>query len=275
MVFEPSKSLIRGAVRGVLRPIVRLLLKSGWTWKEFAELAKTTYVEVATNEFGLRGRPTNASRVAILTGLDRREVRRQRERLEAEGEAEPAYMSRASRVLSGWHQDPDFLQEDGQPRVLGPGDQPGFETLVHRYAGDVPATAMLKELRGAGALERLADGRLRVLKRSYIPRALDDAQIRLWGSVLQDVGTTLEHNLTRDAQTPSRFERRATSLDVDARRLPAFRAWLEREGQALLERADEWLIASEAASPSATTRRLRLGVGLYHIEDAQRRAARN
>jgi len=49
---------------------------AGITWKDFAELAKATYVEVATQEFGKRGRPTNVSRTAVLTGLARREVRK-------------------------------------------------------------------------------------------------------------------------------------------------------------------------------------------------------
>src|SRR5512134_387979 len=73
--------------RLLLRPVVRLLLRCGVTWKEFAELCKVVYVEVAAADFGRRGRPTNASRIAILTGLGRREVKRVREVLEQHGDA--------------------------------------------------------------------------------------------------------------------------------------------------------------------------------------------
>ncbi|HXR91850.1 MAG TPA: DUF6502 family protein, partial [Steroidobacteraceae bacterium] len=66
-----------------LKPLVHVLLSCGITWREFAELSKTTYVEVATRQFGKRGRPTNVSRTAILTGLVRRDVRKQRQILEA------------------------------------------------------------------------------------------------------------------------------------------------------------------------------------------------
>ena len=72
------KSSVLAACRVLLRPIVRLLLKSGVTWKEFADVAKTSFVEVATDEFGIRGRPTNVSRVAILTGINRHDISRQR-----------------------------------------------------------------------------------------------------------------------------------------------------------------------------------------------------
>jgi len=66
------------ATRTWLRPVIQILLRSGITWREFAELARATYVEVASQHFGRRGRPTNVSRTAILTGLARRDVRKRR-----------------------------------------------------------------------------------------------------------------------------------------------------------------------------------------------------
>ena len=63
------------ATRQWLKPAIHVLLRCGVTWKEFAELARSAYVEVATQRFGKRGRPTNVSRTAVLTGLAPREVR--------------------------------------------------------------------------------------------------------------------------------------------------------------------------------------------------------
>jgi hypothetical protein len=51
-----------------LKPLVHVLLSCGITSREFAQLARTAYVEVANENFGKRGRPTNVSRTAILTG---------------------------------------------------------------------------------------------------------------------------------------------------------------------------------------------------------------
>ncbi len=76
-----SNSQVLAATRQWLKPLIHVLIRCGVTWKDFAELAKTTYVEVATRQFGKRGRPTNVSRTAVLTGLARREVRKQRDRL--------------------------------------------------------------------------------------------------------------------------------------------------------------------------------------------------
>src|SRR5467141_1912261 len=109
-----STTQVLAAARQWLKPLVHVLIRCGITWKDFAELAKATYVEVATEEFGKRGRPTNVSRTAVLTGLARREVRKQRERLAVTPEAWTGYVTKASLVLSAWHQDPKFLDSDGK-----------------------------------------------------------------------------------------------------------------------------------------------------------------
>src|SRR6516225_10077112 len=267
MASRELRTRILDALGRLLEPIVLLLLKSGISWKEFADLARVKFVQVATNEFGIRGRPTNASRVAILTGIDRRDVRKLRTLSSEQPAFAPGFMSKPTQVLDGWFHDPDFQTLTGEPRELqaSEGDD-SFAALVRRYVPGIPHVAMIKELRAVGAIEELPDGRLRVLKRNYIPRELTDNQIRLWGSVLQDVGTTLEHNLMRKPSARPRFERRALSLSVERRALPEFEAFLAAEGQAFLERVDDWLAAHQADnSGEDTPPPLRLGVGVYQI----------
>ncbi|MBL0900763.1 MAG: hypothetical protein IBJ17_18960, partial [Reyranella sp.] len=82
MAPDAFKTNVLAACRLLLRPLARLLIKSGVPWREFADLSKLSFVEVATREFGIRGRPTNVARVSILTGINRREVARLREILE-------------------------------------------------------------------------------------------------------------------------------------------------------------------------------------------------
>src|SRR5215469_4137376 len=269
MVSESLRSLILEALGRALEPIVLLLLKSGVGWKDFAGLAKEKFVTVATDAFGIRGRPTNLARVAILSGIERREVARLRQRAREQHTAQQGYMSKPTQVLHAWYHDPRYLDAAGKPRDLEiEGADGSFAELVRQYAPNTPLVALLKELRAAGAVEDLEGQRLRALKRSYIPRELNENLVRLWGSVLQDLGTTFEHNISRDEYDPPRFERRAISLRVGAKALPQFREMLEREGQAFLERIDDWITAHELG-PSADERGtgIRLGVGVYHIQD--------
>ena len=264
--MSDAKSFATAALRLLLRPIARIMLRAGVDWREFADVGKATYVEVATEDFGIRGRPTNISRVAILTGMTRREVRRLRTLLE---DASPEIFSRmnyATRVLAAWYQDREFLDADGNPMPLPPvGPTQSFEALCGKYSGDVAATAMLKELKHVGSVEEAADGTLIVQKRYYTPVLMDPEQMLRSGSVLEEIGDTVAHNLHRKQEEPGRFERRATNTKIPASAVPEFRDFINREGQEFLERVDAWLTAHEDSGAGAP-RSIRLGMGTYWIE---------
>jgi Family of unknown function (DUF6502) len=256
------------SVRLLLRPIVRLLLRGGVPFREFTELAKQSYVDVATREFGLRGRPTNASRVAILTGISRRDVARLREAIPDPTDVSPAYMTPGARVLAAWHRDSAYWDAAAGPRQLqGEGPAPSFQALAKAYAPDLPHTALLKELKSAGAVIESAEGLLRAVMRNYIPQPLDPNQIRLWGSILHDLGATLTHNLTRVRNVTPRFERRAINLRVRRGAVQEFRSFLENEGQRFLERVDDWLARHQGSDTDIDAELTKLGAGVYHIEE--------
>lgn len=263
--MESTKKTALVALRLIFRPIARILLKSGVNWKELVEVCKATYVEVATEDFGIRGRPTNVSRVAILTGFSRREVGRLRNLLEKDQPEALGRMNQATRVLTGWFTDEAFIDESGKPRSLAvSGENPSFESLCDRYSGDVPATTMLKELRHVGAVAMEDDGRLVAKTRYYMPAHTDPEQMLRSGSVLEDCGQTVAWNLHRDEKDPSRFEQRASNTQIPAKAVPAFREFIEQEGQAFFERVDAWLTDHEdenAPNP------VRLGLGAYLIEE--------
>lgn len=265
MSFD-SKATMLTACRTMLRPIVRLLLKNGVVWKEFADLSRSVYVEVAGTEYGIGGRPTNSSRVSILTGLTRREVKKQRDLLAAKATPASTKTSNAMRLLSGWYQDPAFVDETGAPMLLArDGDENSFSALHRRYGGDIPAGAMLKELIQAGAVEEREDG-LHAVSRYYMPDPLDPEAVLRTGDVVGDLGRTVGWNLARSTGEPSRFEGRATDPEIPSQHLPAFRSFLEEKGQAFLECVDRWLHehrtgAGEPADGEAT----RMGVGVYMV----------
>lgn len=122
------------------------MLRGGMTWREFADISKSVFVQVASSDYGIGGRPTNVSRTSILTGLTRREVKHQREMLQ--GQLDESL----TRVLARWHQDPDFSDERGNARELDyEHGEHSFTELLRRYAGDIPPKAMLKELVTTGA----------------------------------------------------------------------------------------------------------------------------
>lgn len=266
-----SKHVLFRTARQLLRPVVRLLLRSGVTWREFADLSKTVFVEVATDDYGKGGRPTNASRVAILTGLSRRDVAAQRQLLAGDGTPSPSHAGNAARVLSGWYQDADFLDAEGRPLALPrEGAGPSFSLLLDRYAGDIPRVAMLKELLSANAIVENERGHLEVRSRYYMPSHLDPQSVLRAGDVWRDVGNNITHNLTRGEDQPSRFEGRATNEYVDPAHLPALRRLVEERGQAFLEMIDAWLTEHEVGR-GESKHGARAGIGIYQIEDVRKK----
>ncbi len=266
MAQQPIKS----ACHHLLRPVVRMLLRSGITWKDFAELSKAVFVEVAGEDYGIRGRPTNASRVALMTGLSRREVARVRKLSAAQqADAAGAPQGRLSQVLSGWHQDPDFLDAHGKPRDLAP-DGPGasMAELLDRYGGDLPPGAILKEMKSVKLIEETCEGRLRVLSRTYLRSPVDPDIIRQAGVTLHDHGQTVAHNVNGSRCEPARFDRMVSNANVPGSLVPAFSRLVEERGQAFLELLDDWLSEHELpAEHNSSDSPHRMGVGMFLFEE--------
>jgi Family of unknown function (DUF6502) len=267
MSSEP-KNAVHEACRIVLRPLASMLLRVGMTWKEFSDLAKSAFVESATAEYGIGGRPTNISRVSILTGISRKEVKRQRDLLVAEKPVAPLKTTDASRVLSGWFQDSNYLDESGQPRRLAEfGEELCFETLCRKYSGDIAATTMLKELLSAQSIARDEHGKLYPITRYYQPSKHDDANFQRAVRVMRDLTNTLSNNIFDYEGRVPRFEGMADNWHVSKDAIPEFYELLDKLGQEFLEQIDEWLSSREISSGEDSGDRVRLGVDLFAIQD--------
>ena len=264
------KKQVIQSCRYLLLPVIRFLLRHGITWNEFSELSKEAYVAAARREYGIQGRPTNNSRVSLLTGLSRREVARVRNRLlDDDAAAEGLQGNRISKVLTGWHVDSEFTGDDGQPNDLpATGPTGSLQSLLKRYAGDLPHGAIRKEMQQRGLIEELEGGHLRVLKRDYVYSNLDPEIIHRMGATLHDHAATLEHNLNEDRLAPPRFEAMADNAMLSPKAFQKFQNLVESRGLSFLEEVDAWLSENEIDNTQDVAERtVRLGVGVYLIHD--------
>ncbi len=271
-----EKHAIIHALRSLLRPVVKLLLQLGFSFRDFNEVAKTIFVEVASEEYGIRGRKTNISRVAIMTGLTRREASRLRHVVDREPTISLDPSNTVGKILSAWHQDAKYLDSTGKPRVLPTTGNHSFQTLIEEYGGDIPATALTKELERVGSI-KVDHNQVTALKRYYMPFVLEAQAIERFGSVLNDVGQTITHNLLSDRRDDARFEGRALNENMPSESLAAFREYVDSQGQHFLENIDDWLTAHERVykeqSSSSKNRKndgtIRLGIGVYLVSSDQ------
>lgn len=133
-------------LRYLLRRLVRIAISSGITYQAFCKLLRSVYFEVATEFEPVKGKPNSDSRVSLLTGLPRREVRALRE----SADAPPAPRPSIERlVLDAWTSSLDFMDANGDmlplPRTQRQGGALSFEALVERVNKDIRARALLDE----------------------------------------------------------------------------------------------------------------------------------
>ncbi len=265
---QTHRRILAAGLRRILRPLVRVLLRSGIPYGLFADIAKQTYVEVANDEFEIPGRKQTVSRVAIITGLTRKEIARIKELQEADAAEVADRYNRAARVISGWLRDPRFSNA-GEPTPLPvEGEGATFAELVKEFSGDVPPRAILDELIDARTVEMRDDGCVQLVTRAYIPHDSKADKLGILGADVSQLIDTISHNVYAEHSEP-RFQRKVSYDNLPAEVLLDLRAMSASQSQALLEKLDGWLAAHDRdTNPKIDgSGRKRAGLGIYYFEE--------
>lgn len=265
---EPDLKLaILAAYKRLLRPLIRILIRNGVSFGEFSEVAKDVYVEVAADDFRLPDKNMTQGRIAILTGLTRKEVNRlvtQRGRRTREYTTN---LNRVTRILSGWHTDPSFTGPYGLPLDVpyDASDDRSFAELVRRYTGDMPTRAMLDELLRIGVVKETDSGQIKVLTRTYLPTADAPESLDRLGNSVRNFVETMDFNRTEPDQARRLLERTVVAdAGIRLSDLPAFQGYVRERGQFLLEEIDDWLSKLEPITDVTNEPVIQTGVGIYH-----------
>ena len=264
-----TEKALSAAVLRLLRPLVRILLRNGFTYGAFADLAKWVFVDVARREFGVSGRKQTVSRVSVITGLNRKEVKRVQEIDAPDDAAAARQYHRAARVVGGWTSDPRFLEKDDSPAVLPFEAEAGrsFSALVRAHSGDMTPRAVLDELLRVGAVEQGEEGAVRLVTRAYVPRTSDVDKLHILGSDVALLLSTIDHNLQHGGSAPL-FQRKVAYDNLPQEALPQLRELAGEKGQRLLEELNRYLAQHDRdANPAAQgTGRKQAGVGIFYFE---------
>ena len=262
---QEVKDHLRSALSLMLKPLIRLLIAQGVTHAEFSETAKEVYVETALRNFEKDGR-INKSRVAILTGLTRKEVKNVVDRALESGYREKPY-SRPERVLTGWYSDPKFQGPYGIPLELpydsNDPDQKSFIELVKQYSGDMAPRQMLNQLLEAGSVIEI-EGRYKAVRRDFKHSKLTPELIERLGRVGYRVFSTAAKNIDKEADASGHFDRMVSADDgcSDAV-LEEFDEYIKSRGQQFLEEIDVWF-SSRKEKISSTEARKETGLYMVH-----------
>jgi hypothetical protein len=254
------------ACYSLLIPIARFLLRNGISFREFSEIGRIAFVEVAGKDYGIRGRPTNVSRVSAMTGIGRKEVKRIRElQLQTTFPDNPRVdLSPLSDVLHRWFTDPAYLKRDGKPKTLQfRRGRTSFTRLVKESAGDLPAGAIKVELLRCGAVSESFTGKLTPKRRYVVREGLAERLVASMVFGLRALASTIAHNCAH-AEEFGRIERFIESNPLSDAEIAKLKSQVRQRISVFADDMDDFLSESPR---SAVTSNRRIGVGVYYYED--------
>jgi hypothetical protein len=150
----------------------------------------------------------------------------------------------------------------------------GFYGLVRAVAGDVPPGAVRAELKKAGAVVDLDDGKLRAVKRYYVPGNVDEKAITVMSGMVFPLTAGIVHNADPSRTADGFIQRFAFSQGLDPDAVPEFRRWSRSQATKFVEAMDDWLAENETkeirgSSDSASARTVGIGVFYYEGPSAE------
>jgi Family of unknown function (DUF6502) len=270
----PAPGLAAGAMGQILQPLARLMIDHGLQLPSVVELLKQALVSEAVAGYGLGGKGSSDTRISLLTGVHRKDVRRLRDLPPQAAPVTPAVTLSAS-VVARWISEPKYLGADQSPRPLArtPGlNAPGesdFTSLVGEVTRDVGPRAVLDELLRLGVVE-LQEGRLVTLKAAaFVPREGLNESFHFLAANVSDHLASAVHNLAPDHQGALMLEQSAFSEGLSAAQAHELHQHARHLWTGLLQQFLQTAAEAEQKSPSEEGPRHRVRFGAYFHEAVQ------
>ncbi len=260
-VAAPPKALV-AAVRALLRPLVRLLIAKGVGLPALMELLKEAYVDVAVAEFPVGEKKQTDSRISLLTGVHRKDVKRLRTQKRRPITA-PKTIGLGAQLVSRWVGSKETTDASGAPRPLPRSADSGisFDALVASVSKDVRPRAVLDEWLRLGVARLDDEGRVVLNHLAFVPEKGFAEKAFFLGRNVHDHLAAAAHNLIGDGDPL--LERSVHYSNLTPESASALEDAAERTGMhALLElnRMALTMAEKDAGNPDATKR---VNFGLY------------
>lgn len=251
------------ALRRVLRSLVRLLMHFRVVYPQLTELLKSAYVEVAEHEYRLPDKPQTDTRISMLTGIHRKDIKRLRTQV-ASGVDEPLGVSQAVRIVARWIGDADYLDEQGQPLPLPfkSSQGPSFESLVQEVVRqDLRPRVILDEWLRVGIVDEDQEKRLSLNVDAFVPAQGVEQKAFFLGMNVGDHLDAVTHNI--QGKTPPFFERCVYYDELSGASVAELRALVEEKAMETLKAINERAMALKARDSEQGGGLYRFNVGTY------------
>ena len=273
----PEPALAAEAIALVLQPLARLMIDHGLQLPSMVELLKKALVDEAVDGYGLADKGNSDTRIALLTGVHRKDVKRLRDAPVSAGPASPMVPVAAS-VVARWISEPRFLNADQTARALartpsrGSAGEPDFTTLVAEVTSDVGARAVLDELERLGVVELREDGYVALKSTAFVPHEGLSESFHFLAASVSDHLSAAVHNLAPDRSGPLMLDQSAFSQDLSTDQAAQLQQQARRLWAAALQPFLQTATVAEQRSEGAQGPKHRVRFGVYFHDSVQANA---
>lgn len=266
--YSKTQAALVKAVTLLCKPLIRLLIEKGMTFPQFRELMKELYVEVADAHFSLDAKKPSDSRIFVLTGVHRKDIKRIRQQSEMENQPITSSASLSGEIVARWTSMPDYLDNKGKPRPLlksEKNNEPGFEQLVSSVSKDVRPRVILDEWLRLNMV-RLKDDYVVLNKSAFVTNKEFNEMAYYLGHNIHDHLASCVNNIL--AEDEPMLERSVYYASLSEDSVKKLRTIADKKGNELLQLLNKQAIKFYDADKlkDDANHRMRLGVYWYQTQ---------
>lgn len=267
--LNPLQSKVMAAARHILRPLIKLLLAHGINYTMLIEELKKLYIRVAEEDFPLEKRAQSDSRITLLTGVHRKDVKRLREVTTTD---EPIVKAKSigAQLIARWLGDPLYHDEQGNPlplaRSAADGGELSFEAVMQSVSKDIRPRPVLDEWIRQGIATIDETDRVHLNMEAFVPEQGVEEKLFFLRQNVHDHLATVVENL--EEKQPARLERCVYYDALTAEEVEELHAYASEQGMKVLKAINKRAIQMQGQPDEARgkpDRRMNFGV-YFHTD---------
>ncbi|MEY8204038.1 MAG: DUF6502 family protein [Bermanella sp.] len=259
---DQQNKLLKSAIKHLLKPLIRFLIQKQLTLPTLMELVKSAYVEVAERDSAIEGKAPTDSRINLLTGVHRKDVKRLRDLNEHHQPSER--LSISSLMLASWMSEAPFNQ-GGQPLALAKSGDDSFTSLANLYSRqNIRATSIMENWLEMGWISEDQQGLLHLNLDTLQENQLSEDQLFFFAENLADHMATSTHNLN---QAHKMFERAVFYNALSRESVLILQKSAQQQSMAMLQDLNKQALTMQKHDQHSAEPHYRFRLGSYFYTD--------
>ena len=269
--LQQGNSAAISAVRKILRPLVKFMVANQITYPFLINMLKAVYVDVAEKDFPVSGKKQTDSRINLLTGVHRKDVKRLRAEDDI-AETRPANISIGAQIIARWVGDKNLQTSQGTPKILPLQDEEefsmnSFEGLVANIAkGDIRPRVVLDELMRLDMVELDPDHNVILKTKTFTPDKGQEEKLYFFGKNIQDHLNASVHNLA--GEQPPFFDRSVYYDELSADSIAELNDMASQLGMEALIKINARALELQTADKGSADATHRMNFGIFNYNQA-------